>query len=270
MKAHLNLVDHLLQKSRHHQQMGQWREAVRMLRQLADFRQLPAPVAEQTQVRLAELHLKRRQYARARRHLSSALQHRPDSARYHYLLAACWHADSQHGDPERAADHYQQSLQLNPHQIKCLADFGLASLKQGNTEEGLRCLRQAVERAPDNPRILSKLVKGLLQVGQADEARQVLRAGLFRNPHNAAIRKLHDDFQFQELRRQQETERLSNPVDEEEPVLLPFVRPGESQNEAVPSEEESPSVSESASEADRAVVFPCVPPPAVPPHMWAS
>jgi tetratricopeptide (TPR) repeat protein len=226
MKATVNLFDHLLRQGRQFQALRRHRDALRVFEVLAEFRQLPPHIAEQTQVHLAQLHLKARRFKRARRHLAAALSHRPECARYHYLMGAACHAGPE-GDRGRAAEHYRRALELDPQYRKCLAESGLLLLEMGETEEGLGRLRQARELAPGDVRLLGKLVKGLLGAGRADEARRTLRAALFRDRRNPGLNRLWNDFQFQELRRRQASERAGRAGPETDgPVLLPFVRPG--------------------------------------------
>jgi tetratricopeptide (TPR) repeat protein len=225
MTATLNLFDHLLARGRGLRQSGRYRDEARLLSRLAGFRDLPGEVAEEAQARLAELHLRRRRYAQARRHLAAALGHRPDSARYHYLMAVAVRADDQ-GELERAAEHYRRSLELNPNQVRCRCDYGLLLLRLGRTDEGLAHLREAVALAPEEAEPLGKLVQGLCLAGRADEARSELLAARFRQPRSPGVLKLWHDFQLQELRRRREAERLGLGEGEEDgPVLLPFMAP---------------------------------------------
>jgi len=226
MKPTLNLVDHLLALGRRYQDMGQGRDALRIFTRLSGFRELPAEAAEEAQVRLAELQIKRRKYRRARRHLAIALRFQPDNARYHYLMAKALKAEDR-GNLERAAEHYRRSLELDPENVKCLVEYGLTAVRMGRTDEGLANLRQAVERAADDAEVVGRLAKGLRLVGRSDEARAVLRAALFRNPRSPRFRKLWNEYQFQHLRREQEAERMNREglrTSEDGPVLLPFVR----------------------------------------------
>src|SRR5262249_47820973 len=164
MSRTLNLVDGLLLMGRRHQQLGRTRDALTIFARLASFRELPREVAEETQVRLGEIQLRRRKYRRARRHLAVALRYDPDNARYHYLLAtALRKLGEDHWD--RAATHYRRSLALAPDQDECLTEFGVFAVRLGHAEEGLRWLRQAVERKPADPDVLSKLVEGLRLAG---------------------------------------------------------------------------------------------------------
>jgi tetratricopeptide (TPR) repeat protein len=227
MSTTLNLVDYLLNRGRYFQQIGHQREALRTLSRLAGLRELPAPVAEETQYRLGELQLRRRQYPRARRHLTAALRYTPNNARYHFLLAQALDTDRD-GDPARALDHYQTSLQLDRTQTDCLCGHGLLALRMGQTEQGLRSLRTAVDLAPDDLKVLRQVVSGLRLANRSDEARRLLLAARFRQSHDSRYQKLWNDFQFHYARRKQDAARRQRAAldeDKERPVLLPFVRP---------------------------------------------
>jgi tetratricopeptide (TPR) repeat protein len=227
MNTTLNLVEHVLAMGRKYQELGRHRDALALFTRLSGFRELPADAAEEAQARLAEMHLKRRRFTRARRHLAAALQHQPDSARYHYLMATALHTDER-GDLERAAEHFGRALELEPGNVRCLADAGLLAVRLGRTDEGLEKLHKAVETVPDDAEVMGKLVKGLRLAGRTDEARAALRAALFRNPRAPRFRRLWAEFQVDGLRRRQaeQSGRRSKQA-EEEPVVLPFVRTGD-------------------------------------------
>jgi tetratricopeptide (TPR) repeat protein len=227
MSMTLNLVDRLLARGKNFQQLGRDRDALEIFDRLAGFRELPSPVAEETQVHRAEILLQRGEYLSARRYLSAVLVQQPDNARYHYLMAIALHCDER-GNQHRAARHYQKSLELDPNQPECLSECGLLYLGMGKGVEGLKCLRRAVELSPDDADLVAKLVEGLLEVGRQDEARKTLQAALFRNPRDSRFRKLWSDFQFQQLREEQQEERYADPKagnGDQGPVLLPFLRP---------------------------------------------
>jgi tetratricopeptide (TPR) repeat protein len=226
MMPTLNLVDRALAMGRRYQEAGRHRDAVMVLTRLSRFRYLPTEAAEEAQARLAEIHLKRRKYRHARRHLTAALRHQPDNARYHYLLATTLQAE-EGADFQRAGEHYRRALELDPGHVKCLADYGFLLLRLGQTDEGLERLRQAAERAPEDVEVLGKVVKGLRLAGRGEEARSVLQIALFRNGRSPRFRKLWNEFRFQQVRRRRETERRQEEedgADAEPPVLLPFVR----------------------------------------------
>jgi Tfp pilus assembly protein PilF len=223
MTTTLNLFDHVLAMGRRYQEAGQTRDALRVLGRLARFHELPAAAAEETQVRLAELQLKRRKFARARRHLAAALTHQPGSARLHRLMATATQADDR-GDLDRAAEYFRRAIELDPENVPCLAEGGLLAVRLGQTEEGLALLRRAVEREPDNAEVVAKLVKGLRLIGRSDEARDAVRTARFRNPRSPRFRRLWEEFQFQQTRRRQEGQRRPRRTGDEGPILLPFVR----------------------------------------------
>jgi Tfp pilus assembly protein PilF len=226
MMPNLNLVDRVLAIGRRYQEAGRHRDAVAILTRLSRFRYLPTEAAEETQARLAEIYLKRRKPKQARRHLTAALRHQPDNARYHYLLAAALHAEDG-ADLQRAAEHYRRALELDPGHVKCRADYGHLLLRLGQTEEGLACLRTAAEQAPEDVEVLGKLVKGLRLSGRSEEARALLQVAMFRNARSPRFRKLWNEFRFQQARRQNESERRQRAEDGgegEQPVLLPFIR----------------------------------------------
>jgi Tfp pilus assembly protein PilF len=226
MSITLNFVEHLLAMGRKFQELGRTQDALRVLTRLTGFRELPGEVAEEAQVRLAEIQIKRRKYQRARRHLTAALLHKPTEARYHHLMGLAILAEGR-GDLKRADEHFRRSLDLDATQVKCLVDAGLLAIRLGQTDQGLAWLRDAAERASDDSMVVGKLVKGLRQAGKSDEARGVLRAAMFRNQRSPRFRRLWQDFQFQQLRQNQERRRLDREGLAErgdEPVLLPFMR----------------------------------------------
>ncbi len=229
MDTTFNLVELLLARGRRCQEQGRLQEAAQLLRRLAGFRELPSTVAEEIQARLAEVQLKRRKYQRARRHLTAALVHSPLNARYHHLLGAAF-ATGEGSDLKRAIEHYRSALEKEPEQVECLCECGLLEVREGLTEEGLARLRQAVALAPADAGALAKLVKGLRLAGRSEDARSEMRAGLFRNPRDPRFRKLWNEYQFKQLRRRQEQERLSRrsvrPTSDG-PTILPFVRSAE-------------------------------------------
>jgi tetratricopeptide (TPR) repeat protein len=227
MSMTLNLVDRLLSMGRNYQSLGRNQDALRILTQLAGFRDISPEVAEETQFRLAQLHFLRRKYTRVRRHLAAALAYQPNSARYHYLMAASLAADAR-SDGQRALEHYRKSLEVEPDQPACLSELGLLALRLGRTQEGLASLRRAAQVAPDNVVVLERLVKALEEEDQPDEARAALRTALFRSPRSGGIRRLWNDFQYRQLHRAQAARRHGSDltsVGAEKPTLLPFVPP---------------------------------------------
>src|SRR5262249_42837306 len=157
MSGTLNFIACLLSTSRNLRKLHQDQAALRYLRRLAALHDLPADVAEEAQVALAEIYLNQHRYRRARRHLTVALLSRPDSARYHYLMATSLQRGP-HRDEKRALAHYRKALQFDAEEPRCLSSFGLLCLRLGRIEEGLGALTRAVDLAPNDPAIVVRLV----------------------------------------------------------------------------------------------------------------
>lgn len=226
MSKTLKLTDRLLAMGRNLQSLGRDRDALHILGRLIETRQLPVEVSEEAQSRLAEMLLRAGRYAQARRRLTALLTLKPESARYHYLMAVALNADVK-CDPHRAAQHYRKSLQLDSQQPPCLSEYGLLLLRLGKTEDGLAKLRQAVELAPHDPEMVSRLTEGLRQEGLMEEVETVLRTAFFRNARDGRFRKLWNHFRFQCLREEQQAGQVKNvpAAVGNGPTLLPFIRP---------------------------------------------
>ncbi len=224
MSRMLSLAEGLLGMGRTHQQLGRVHDAFSILSRLSRFRELPREVAEETQARLGEIQIKRKKYSRACRHLATALQHDPDNAHYHHLLAGA----TREQDPEqweRAAEHYRRAIELDPERVESLIELGLLCVRNGQADEGVTHLKRAVELKPDDAEVLGKLVKGLRLAGRADDARGALQAALFRNGRDRRFQQLWDDYQFRMLRREQYRQlEKARSASVPGPVLLPFVR----------------------------------------------
>src|SRR5258708_4561500 len=136
MSRTLNLCDHLLSQGRHFQQLGVDHLALRSLTRLARLRELPPPIAEETQSRLAELLLKQGKFTQARRHLAAALAHQPDNAAYHHLMAVALEEDPK-GDRDLALEHYRRSVEFDADNPYYHCDAVLFALRHGATDEAL-------------------------------------------------------------------------------------------------------------------------------------
>lgn len=230
MSMTLNLTDRLLAMGRNYQSLGRDRDALQTFERLSGLHDLPVNVAEESKLRQVEILMNAGRHVRARRLLTALLIQRPNNARYQYLMAAALNGDEK-CDPHRAAEHYRQSMQLDPDQPRCLGEYGMLALRLGLSDEGLSCLRRSVELAPNDPETVSRLAEGLREEEQISEARSVLRAAMFRNPRDARFRKLWNDFQFSQLAETQRVQQTANPTNvgsRRAPWLLPFVRPNES------------------------------------------
>lgn len=223
MTTTLNLAEHLLAMGRKYQFLGRDHDALQFLNRVISLHELPPQISEEAKQRLAEILLNHGRCLSARRHLTALLVQRPDSARYHYLMASALNGDEK-SDPRRAAEHYRKSLELDPNQTKCLGELGLLLLRLGQSAEALQHLRRAVELLPNDPEVVGLLVEGLRQEGETDEARKQLLAARFRNPHDPRFRKLWNDFHFHLLRAEQQSGQDDGVIElNSGPRLLPFV-----------------------------------------------
>lgn len=225
MSKTLNLFDQLLSRGQQCQHHGLDREATGFLGKLASFRSLPPDVAEETQVRLGELAFGRRDFKQARRHFAAALTRRPEEAEYHYLMAIAIEEDKELNQAG-AGRSYRQAIAFDPDNPVFLADYGQYLIACGKAGAGLRFLRQAAQAAPDDAEILSQVADGLRSQNKVDEAGKMLQLALFRNSQDDKFRDLWDKHQFQVLHQSQQKATLPPDVKgDEEPNLLPFVRP---------------------------------------------
>jgi tetratricopeptide (TPR) repeat protein len=218
----LNLIDRLLALGRNYQQLDQQHQALHILGRLARFPDLPDAVAEETQLRLAELCLQRRKFRRARRHLAALLRLCPRNARYHFLMATALRREKK--DPERALRCYRKALRLDPRQPECLSAYGAYLMRLGQTETGLERLREAAALAPADAGVLGRLVRGLSRARAWNEARRVLIAARFLNPRDGRLQRLYTDFMYRRLRRAQQRRQQTSVPAAPRPVVLPFVR----------------------------------------------
>lgn len=240
MTVTINLFDQILARARRHYRAGQLRSAGGILRRLQSFPDAPARMVAEARERMGRIRLRRRRFRQARRCLTRALELQPSSARCHFLLGLAWHHDPE-GSADQASLHYQESLKLEPRQPLRLAEAGLLMVRSGDSELGLRLLRNAFDQAPDRPRILRKLLRGLLMAGFSDQALQVAREALFRSPRDRRLREVYTDLRVTMARRRQDLDSVKNDTDRG-PIILPFVRiVSETVDEARPVREDDRS-----------------------------
>jgi tetratricopeptide (TPR) repeat protein len=225
MSRTLHFIDRLLAIAQNLQVLHRNREALHYLRRLAAL-ELPAAIGEEVQARLGEINLHQGQYRRACRHFAIALLYQPESANYHWQMANALRK-GRYRDLDRAATHYEKSLAIDPEQPRCLADFGSVCLRLDRTDEGLAALMRAVDLAPNDAVIVSKLLRGLCRTDRKEEALDVLRAARFRNPRDGRFRRLYNNFMFDRLHEQQESQRQDQ-TEEDSRMILPFALPEKS------------------------------------------
>jgi tetratricopeptide (TPR) repeat protein len=218
MSTTLPFFDRLLDQARRYQDFGLDHRAATLLERLADFPELPAEIAEETQHRLAQVSAEAERYPRSRRHLAVAIVHGPTKAEYRADLARIVERDPACTD-EEALDHFDKATELDPENPRYLCDYGSLAIRVGEFEKGLNLLRQARAIAPDDMDTLASYVTGLVDAGQPDEARQVLRDEAFRQRGNRRFQGRYRSLRFKMSHEEQ------NAMPMEAPRLLPFRRP---------------------------------------------
>src|SRR5205814_10101372 len=98
----------------------------------------------------------------------------------------------------------------------------------GTGGEEVTWVRRAVALGQGGPEAVGRVVEGVQELGGSEGARLTLRAALLRNARDGRFRNLWSDFHFHELRQEEESKRQARwdaGLDEEKPILLPFLRP---------------------------------------------
>jgi tetratricopeptide (TPR) repeat protein len=222
MSKTLNLIDILLRRARTCHELGLHDQAKDLFERLATYRSLPAEVAEETQLRLAELCEAEDDSFKERQHLTCALAQQPNNPEYHYRLAKAYGADSEAHDA-KALPHLKAAIRIDPENARYLAEFGCVSIRLGQTEQGLRQLKKAHHLDGDDLGVLEQYADALVDADQSDEARTVLKTAMFRHSSDRRYRDLFRDFQFRLVADDQKS-KATIPFPDDEPVLLPFVK----------------------------------------------
>lgn len=225
MSKTLPLVDHLLERARRFESLGLEIEARDVLERLCRFRDVPQEVAEETQHRLAGLLTSSGEYGQARSRLAAALAHQPNNPEYHAEMARVLRDDDT-PNRERARMHFLTALRLDPDNARHRCELGLLELEMGNTNEGLDSLRQAHAAAPADHDVLDDVATALAGAGCGDEALGLVRTAMFSNSGDHRFRDLYRRHQYRQVAAEQ-SRREAIPFPAEEPVLLPFERPGD-------------------------------------------
>lgn len=216
MSKTLNLIDHLLRRARNCHDLGFDDEARASFERLASFRQLPAPVAEEVQVRLAEVCRQRDDRFHERQHLAGALAHHPRNPEHNFRMAEACRDD---GDvsAEIALGHFREAVRLAPSNARYLAGLADMLCRLGEFTESLRWWKSAYERDEDSLAVLEGYAQALIDADRAEDARRLLRDAMFRHSNDRRFRDLERDFRFRAVARTQSDRN-------DEPVILPMIR----------------------------------------------
>jgi tetratricopeptide (TPR) repeat protein len=222
MSGTLKLADRLLALGDNYARLGRDREAIEVLGKFAKFGDLPADAANEACSHLAEIHLRHRNFPKARRHLAAGLARTPDHARFHFLMASSLMEDED-GDVERALQHFHLAVRLGPDNAEYHCEYGLCLLSVSHSAEALKHLERAAQLAPAEAKYVRHLALAQLESGKGAAARRTLLAALFRSPRDPALRKLWNDLRFEEARvAQRDWNSRWRVTAADGPVLLPF------------------------------------------------
>ncbi len=217
MKRHIvPLAQRALEIAQGYLRHGRDLEALEILTKLVRMGGDDLVVAEQAQVLLAEIHLRRREYSQARRHLHVALAYRPDNAQYHFMMAVALEDDPE-ADPRRALHYFRQAARLDPANAEYFAAWGAFLITQGKIRLGIRKLEKAVALAPEDAQYAQQLALGWVALRDFEKARRVALHALFRNPDDTRLRRLWDEIRWHEARYRQQRERMRHG---QEPIIV--------------------------------------------------
>jgi tetratricopeptide (TPR) repeat protein len=217
----LNMLEAVITRARHLQDLGQTQSALSLLRRHASQPELPKSAAAEAHHLMGKLCLNLQQHRQARKHLTAAIRLRPNDAAANHLMAHAIDQDPEM-DAQSAARYYRRAVELNPNDSKLLADTGLFHVEMGRLEKGLALLRQAVELAPDDLDVLQSLLAALGELDRFDEAWNELNKARFRHFRDPHFLKLVSDLEFAESRhRQRDSKPVSKPASA---AVVPFLR----------------------------------------------
>jgi len=208
------LLQRAVEVARRHLRYGRDLDALDILANLVRMGNLPPALAEETHILLAEIHLRRQNYAQARRHLHVALNYQPENAHYHFLMATALEADPT-ADRRRALYYFRRAAHLDPDNAEFFATWGAYLITLGRLRAGIHKLERAVALAPDEAQYVQQLALAWAALRDFDQARRVTLQALFRNPDDPRLRRLWDEVRWHEARQQQASSR-------EQPWVVPF------------------------------------------------
>jgi Flp pilus assembly protein TadD len=238
----LNLLESVVTRARHLQDVGRTHDALSLLRRHANQPELPTPVAAEAHHLMGELCLNLQHHRQARKHLNAVLRLKPDDASACHKMANAIDRDPE-VDAQAASRYYRRALELAPNDPAVLADAGLFHVDMGRPDKGLGLLRRALELAPDDLDVLQSLLVALGELDRFDDARGELNKARFRHARDPRFLKLVSDLEFQESRRRQ---RKAKPADEHQSAraVVPFLR--------VVSDDETPAPAKRFTRRDEA------------------
>ena len=105
----------------------------------------------------------------------------PDNAWGHYMLGmSAWRS----GEPDRALDAFDRSLELDPTHRKSLFNSSRVLLELGRGQDALERIEKALSQEPTSNEGLRLLARARYQLGQVDQAIEAYRRALIIDDHD--------------------------------------------------------------------------------------
>ncbi len=125
--------------------------------------------------------------------MEASIKQRPDNSFYHSNIAAMYRSQLQ---LDKAEEHFQQALSLDPKNVKALFPLAADELQQGNYHTCAKYLSQLLAVEPENEEALYYLALSLQYNKEFDKAIQVYNKLLEINPdHEHAMRNIAGSYQ---------------------------------------------------------------------------
>jgi predicted CXXCH cytochrome family protein len=127
--------------------------------------------------------------AKARSLLEDAVRQTPNDA---VLLAALGYIEQQKGALDRAREHYERALALDPAAIDAATNLGVMNAKSGDLTSAVALWKRAFENSPGTSRIGMNIAFAYCAAGKFDDARTYVRRVLEFNPDLGVAKKLDE------------------------------------------------------------------------------
>ena len=196
MVAVLNMPESLLALTQTHLQQHRVTEALRVLRRLLNFPDLPPSIAAKANLLLARIHFNQADYEEACVNLGEALSADPENAESHYLLAQS--SEQNVETQEESIDHFERAAALAPHDGRMVSAYGRRLVTSGESTKGIELLTEAYREHASDPRVVENVVEALMDADRVDDAELVVRQTSYR---------YHTDRRFEDLRHRFENRR---------------------------------------------------------------